>query len=90
MAKAVKFHDMKTDELLQELNNLKEKLFRFRFSHATRQLENPLELTKCKKDIARVKTILTERKNKAQIDGGEKAVKAEQPVKKPKAVKKGV
>ncbi|MCL2848210.1 MAG: 50S ribosomal protein L29 [Firmicutes bacterium] len=52
---------MKLDELLIELKDLKERLFRLRFSHATGQLANPIEMASCKRDIARVKTILKER-----------------------------
>jgi len=63
--KAEKFHEMKTDELSTQLNELKEKLFRLRFSHATGQLSNPMEMALCKKDIARVKTILRGRELKA-------------------------
>ncbi len=62
---AVKFHEMKTDELNAQLKELKEKLFRLRFSHATGQLTNPMEMAVCKKDIARVKTILRQREIKA-------------------------
>ena len=62
--KAEKFHEMKTEELSAQLKELREKLFRLRFSHATGQLGNPKEMTVCKKDIARVKTILKERELK--------------------------
>ena len=61
MSKATKYHEMKTDELVNELKDLKEKLFRLRFQHATGQLANPLEMANCKKNIARIKTILRER-----------------------------
>lgn len=49
------------DELNKELAALKEELFKLRFAHATNQLENPLKLKSCKRDIARVMTILRER-----------------------------
>ena len=74
--KASKFHEMKSDELALELKELKEKLFRLRFSHATGQLANPLEMAHCKKDIARVKTILHERELKAAVGGEPVAVEA--------------
>ena len=44
--------------------DLKEELFRLRFQHATNQLENPLKLRTVKRDMARVRTILTERELK--------------------------
>ena len=86
--KAQKFHEMKTEELTAELKELKEKLFRLRFIHATGQLANPLEMAHCKKDIARVKTVLHERALKVAA-GGEVAAEAktEKPAAKAKKAK---
>ena len=42
-------------------SKLKKELFNLRLNHATGQLNNPLALSVCKKDIARVKTVLRER-----------------------------
>jgi len=76
--KTEKFHELKMDELTNRLRELKEKLFRLRFSHATGQLANPMEMAGCKKDIARVKTVLREREIKALAAGLKKqAVKNE-------------
>ena len=50
-----------TQELTNELTNLKEELFNLRFQHATGQLENPLRIREVKKDYARIKTVLRER-----------------------------
>jgi len=89
MAKnAVKFHEMKNDELDLELKELKEKLFRLRFSHATGQLSNPQEMVLCKKDIARVKTIINERVLKAAAKGEKLVIITKTPLKKPVADKK--
>ena len=83
--KGEKFHEMKTDELSTQLKELREKLFHLRFTHAMGQgsLANPMELVICKRDIARVKTILRERElKKAAVKAGTakpapvKAVKA--------------
>ena len=52
---------MKNDELVARLGELKQELFNLRFSHATGQLANPMEMVVCKKDIARIKTVLRER-----------------------------
>ncbi len=49
-----------TAELNDELRELKEELFKLRFRHATRQLDNPLQLKEVKRQIARVKTVLRE------------------------------
>ena len=57
-------------ELEQELNELKEELFKLRFQHATNQLANPLQLKNVKRDIARVKTVMRQQE---LSDGGIKA-----------------
>lgn len=53
--------DKSNEELVQELAELKEELFRLRFRHATHQLENPTQLKSVRRNIARVKTIQRER-----------------------------
>ena len=59
--KAKQIHEMKDDELKQKLDELKQELFNLRFSNATGQLSNPMQMVVCKKDIARIKTVLRER-----------------------------
>ena len=59
--KAKELRDMTNEELNSKLKELKEELFNLRFSNATGQLTNPMQINTCKKDIARIKTILTER-----------------------------
>ncbi len=59
--KAKQFHEMSNDELKVKLKDLKQELFNLRFQHATGQLSNPKSLTVCKKDIARVMTIIRDR-----------------------------
>jgi len=49
------------NELRKMLSDLKSELFNLRFSNATGQLANPKALDTCKKNIARVNTILRER-----------------------------
>ena len=59
--KAVKFFEMSTEELTRKLDEKKADLFNLRFKHATNQLENPALLTECRRDIAKIKTILRQR-----------------------------
>ena len=59
--KAKNFKDMTNEELEAKLKSLKQELFNLRFSNATGQLANPMQLNVCKKDIAKINTILTER-----------------------------
>ena len=59
--KTKELHDMTVEELNTKLKELKEELFNLRFRHAIGQLENPASLKTCKKDIAKIMTILRER-----------------------------
>ena len=61
--KGKQVHDM-TDELEAKLAELKAELFNLRFSHATHQLNNPMQLKNTKRDIARIKTVMSERAKK--------------------------
>ncbi len=60
--KAKELRDLKSEELVSKLNDFKSELFSLRFQLATGQLENTARIKMVKKDIARVKTILAERK----------------------------
>lgn len=53
---------MSSPELEKELGELKTELFKLKFSLATHSLENPMKIRDVKKDIARINTVLTERK----------------------------
>ena len=59
-------HELTVDELNIKLKELSEELFNLRFRHAIGQLENPASLKTCKKDIAKVKTLLRERELSAK------------------------
>ena len=63
--KSKQVHEMTTEELTAKLADLKKELFGLRFSHATGNLCNPNQLVICRRDIARVKTVLRERELKA-------------------------
>jgi len=54
-----------TEELQKMVVELKEKLLKLRFKNAYDQLENPMEIRKTRKQIARILTILRERGVKA-------------------------
>lgn len=60
-----KVHEMRDDELQQKLAALKTELFNLRFSHATGQLSNPMQIQNVRRDIARVKTVIRERELRA-------------------------
>ena len=64
--KAKELHHMTDEELKAKLGELKTELFNLRFRHASGQLDNPMTIASCKKDIARVNTIIRERELKAK------------------------
>lgn len=61
MLKIESIRSMKTDELHNELERLRRHLFDLRSQSVTEKLEDPTQLGKARKDIARVLTVLRER-----------------------------
>ena len=51
---------MSSDQLEQELLNLKKEQFNLRFQRATGQLENTARVRAVRRDIARIKTLFTQ------------------------------
>jgi large subunit ribosomal protein L29 len=49
------------DELNDQLVDLKKEQFNLRFQRATQQLEKPARVKEVRREIARIKTILTEK-----------------------------
>lgn len=66
MMKINKIVEMSSPELEKELTELKNELFKLRFSLATNGLENPMKIKDVKKDIARIKTVLRQRELKGE------------------------
>ena len=57
-----KIREMSSPDLEKELGELKSELFKLKFSLATNGLDNPMKIKEVKKDIAKINTVLTERK----------------------------
>ena len=55
------FNALTDKELAEKLASLKAELFNLRFTHATGSLANSSELQVCKRNIARVKTVMRQR-----------------------------
>ena len=55
-----KLRDKTSQELNAQLKELKRELFNLRFQNATGQLSNPKQISVCKKEIARIQTIIRE------------------------------
>jgi len=62
LMKANEIRSWDTAKINDEITALKKELFDLRFSQATGQLENTAQIGKVKKAIARMKTVLNERK----------------------------
>ena len=58
---AKEIREKSNTEILQEIEALKDELFNLRFQQATGQLSDTARLKTVKKDIARMKTVLSER-----------------------------
>jgi len=56
--------EMTVEELNAKVAELKQELFNLRFQMATGQLDNPMRIKAVRKDIARIKTVITELESK--------------------------
>jgi len=65
MATAKELRELSPDEILKKVDGLEEEFFNLRFQAKMGQLTNPLQLRYIKRDIARAKTILNEKKRTA-------------------------
>ena len=79
-----KIREMSSPDLEKELGELKSELFNLRFSLATNGLENPMKIKEVKKDIARIKTILTQR----ELNGEKQEAVNEEKIEKVEKVEK--
>lgn len=64
--KSVDVRTKSTDELNDQLLQLKKEQFNLRFQRASGQLENTARVQVVRRDIARIKTILGERSRSAE------------------------
>ena len=60
--KTTELRSLSADDLQKKDRAVREDLFRLRFKHGIRRLENPAKLAQLKKDIARIQTVLAEKK----------------------------
>ncbi len=66
---AANIEDLRTkseDQLAAQLTELKREQFNLRFQAATNQLERPARIKEVRREIARIKTLQTERAKSAQ------------------------
>jgi large subunit ribosomal protein L29 len=60
--KAEKLRDLSAADLVKKDRELSEEMFKLKFQHGIRPLENPAKLPQLRKDLARVKTVLNEKR----------------------------
>jgi large subunit ribosomal protein L29 len=60
--KVKELRDLSDVELAKKIDDSKDELFKLRFQLATGQLDNPMKIKAVKRNIARLKTVETERK----------------------------
>ena len=58
--KASELREQSADDLAERLEELEEESFNLRFQHTLGQLSSPMRLRDVRRDIARVRTLLTE------------------------------
>ncbi len=61
MVRAQELRQLDDDVLIDRLSESKQELFNLRFQFVTGRLESSTELTRVKRDIARINTVLRER-----------------------------
>jgi large subunit ribosomal protein L29 len=61
MTKPAELRDLPDEELLSRLEAAKEELFNLRFQLATGQLDNPMRIKTVRHEVARIRTVLSER-----------------------------
>ena len=62
MVQAEELRAKTADELKDQLLSLKKEQFNLRFQQANAQMQNTSEARRVRRDIARIKTVLTEKK----------------------------
>ncbi len=63
---AKEIREKSNEELVKDIDSLKEELFNLRFQQATGNLENSARMKDVKKTIARIKTVMGERARNAE------------------------
>ncbi|MDR2727707.1 MAG: 50S ribosomal protein L29 [Chitinispirillales bacterium] len=64
--KAKEIRELSVDEIVKKVDSLEEELFNLRFQAKMGQLSNALQLRYVRRDIAKAKTILNEKRTASQ------------------------
>jgi len=63
--KISEIREASNEELVRNLSDLKQEALNLRMQKSTGQLENTLRIRQVRREIARIQTIISERRNKA-------------------------
>jgi large subunit ribosomal protein L29 len=87
--KAQAMRDMSVEELETRIGELREELFNLHFRNSMRQLDNPLKIRHSRREMARLMTVLSEKRPAGSIPvaGPSTAKVAEAKAAKPKVAK---
>ena len=61
-----RFTGLTADQLMDELTKLKREAFNLRFQRATGQLENTARVKEVRRSLARIRTVMSVRRKKAE------------------------
>ncbi len=64
--KASELRELEVDELVQKVREARNEFFNAKVKHATGQLEDTAKLKRLRRDIARVESVLTEKREEAK------------------------
>ena len=78
MVKPSEIRALSDSELLNELESAVQKLFNLHFQRTTQNLESTAELRKTRRDIARLRTILAERRRGQAAEAAPRGAPAEE------------
>jgi len=73
--KNTELRELSFPELVARVRELKDELFHLRIQKASGQLENPNLIRNLRKEVARIETILSQRKNAAATEKAATATK---------------
>jgi large subunit ribosomal protein L29 len=63
--KIAELRELTNEELHQKLDDMLEEMFNLRFQKAMNRLENAMRIREVRRDVARIKTLMTERERSA-------------------------
>jgi large subunit ribosomal protein L29 len=78
VTRVAELRDLGDEELLERLESNKEELFNLRFQLATGQLDNPMRVKQVRHDVARILTVLRERRIAADLTALESDLREEE------------